>query len=154
MMGASLVSSLLLLSLWKQCCNASNLFLYGGLVAECCPRLIELCSRVVWSHAPICLSACIIEPICSGYVFLSLRGRSECKVHFIFDPVNGVINQFVDMIMKDFQEIKVARFIATSPKDLPPIRCFLATFLKLRICLAKRRIWTADLPIAEPLWNH
>ena len=52
--------------------------------------------------------------------------RVECKVCFVFDPLDDVIDQFVDMRTKDFREIEVARFITMSAKDLPLICCFLA----------------------------
>ena len=50
----------------------------------------------------------------------------KCKVRFVFDLVDGVIDQLLDIRAKDFQEIKIACFIAKSAKDLPLICCFLA----------------------------
>ena len=40
--------------------------------------------------------------------------RSEGKVRFVFDPVDGVIHQLVRMRTKYLPEIEVASFIATS----------------------------------------
>ena len=69
---------------WERCCIAGDPLLYKGLVAECCPRflelfVVELLSRVVWSISP--KRARVIEPICLGYVSLFLHFEISVFLH-------------------------------------------------------------------------
>ena len=86
---------------------------------------VELCRRSVWHHVSMCMHhRAILFELC-----IPFTQRVKCKVRFVFDLVDGVINQLLDMRTKGFQEIKIACFIARSAKDLPPICCFLAVCL-------------------------
>ena len=56
---------------WEECCIAGDFLLYGGLVAECCPSLLQLfCSRVtsyILEQYDVIIT--VIGAICSGYIF-------------------------------------------------------------------------------------
>ena len=66
--------------------------------------------------------------------------RLECKVRFIFDPVGGVINQFVDMRIKDFLEIEVACSYCQELKRPPTKSLFLGcTLNRTRIAGSQSR---------------
>ena len=56
---------------------------------------------------------------------ISFAQRVECKVGFVIDALDGVINQFVDMRAKDFREMEVTHWLPQAQKDFPPICCFL-----------------------------
>ena len=55
-------------------------------------------------------------------LYFSFTQRVECKIRFVFDPVDGVMGQFADVEeQKDFiEKSRLDALIATGAKDIPP----------------------------------